>query len=51
MSKNDTRKKYEIPNKCKPPKPRDSPKDPSPCKPPPVFVQVEGLNPKDVFVS
>lgn len=44
-------KKYEVPEKCRPPKPKDPPKDPTPNKPPPVFVQVGGLNPKEVFVS
>ena len=44
-------KKYEVPEKCRPPKPKDPPKDPTPSKPPPVFVQVGGLNPKEVFVS
>lgn len=51
MSKNYAMKKYEVPEKCRPPKPKDPPKDPTPNKPPPVFVQVGGLNPKEVFVS
>lgn len=51
MSKNETKKKYEVPERCRPPKPKEAPKDPTPSKPPPVFVQVGGLNPKEVFVS
>ncbi|XP_061184684.1 cyclic nucleotide-binding domain-containing protein 2-like [Saccostrea echinata] len=49
MSKYDTKKKYEVPEKCKPPKPKEPPKDLPPSKPPPVFVQVGSLKPKDVF--
>lgn len=51
MSKNETKKKYEVPERCRPPKPKEASKDPTPSKPPPVFVQVGGLNPKEVFVS
>ncbi|KAK3099949.1 hypothetical protein FSP39_012359 [Pinctada imbricata] len=44
-----SKKPYEVPDRCKPPKPPEPPKDPPGTKPPPVFVAVESLKPKDAF--
>ncbi|XP_033742226.1 cyclic nucleotide-binding domain-containing protein 2-like [Pecten maximus] len=44
----ETKKKYEVPQRCKPPKPPEPVKETN-GKPPPVFVQVEALKPRDSF--
>ncbi|XP_069129509.1 cyclic nucleotide-binding domain-containing protein 2-like [Argopecten irradians] len=43
-----SKKKYEVPKRCKPPKPPEPVKE-THGKPPPVFVQVEALKPRDSF--
>ncbi|XP_060074183.1 cyclic nucleotide-binding domain-containing protein 2-like [Ylistrum balloti] len=43
-----TKKKYQVPERCKPPKPPEPIKETN-GKPPPVFVQVEALKPRDSF--
>lgn len=45
------KKNYVIPDKCKPPKPPSGQREIPAGKLPPVFVQVEALNPRDAFVS
>ncbi|OWF55628.1 cyclic nucleotide-binding domain-containing protein 2-like isoform X2 [Mizuhopecten yessoensis] len=44
----ETKKKYEVPKRCQPPKPPEPIKETN-GKPPPVFVQVEALKPRDSF--
>lgn len=43
------KKNYVIPEKCRPPKPPQEPKEKVTGKLPPVFVQVEALKPRDAF--